>query len=91
VLPVGGAGMDTILGHVMQTGDLIDLRPALAATTWNGSTASLGSYLGTRLAGNDAIVSVKPGGAAGGASYDIARFGGSGAVSLAMLTQHAIL
>ncbi len=92
VLPAGGTGMDTILGPVLQAGDLVDLRTVLAHTTWNGSTASLGAYLSTRLAnGTDTIVSVKPGGASGGTWYDIARFSGAGSVSLATLTSHAIL
>ncbi len=91
VLPAAGTGMDTILGTVLQAGDLIDLRTVLAGTGWNGSTATLGTYMSTRLdSGVNTILSIRPGGASG-TSYDVARFSNAGLVSLSTLTQHAIL
>jgi hypothetical protein len=89
VLPPGGGGMDIINGSVLQANDLMDLRPVLAATKWDGSNSTLGTYLSTRVKGSDTILSVKA--ASGGASHNIARFTGAGAISLATLIQHAIL
>lgn len=89
VLPPGGGGMDIINGSVLQANDLMDLRPVLAATEWNGSNSTLGTYLSTRVRGSDTILSVKA--ASRGASHHIARFTGAGAVSLATVIQHAIL
>jgi hypothetical protein len=58
VLPSTGQGYDNILGWVMQNGDSFDLRPALAQTSWNGSTSTLGNYVQVSMSGDNAIVSI---------------------------------
>ena len=58
VLPGTGQGYDNILGWVTQNGDSFDLRPALAQTSWNGSTSTLGNYVQVSMSGDNAIVSI---------------------------------
>jgi len=90
VLPTTG-GTDNIFGYVLQGSDLFDLRPLLAATTWNGSQATLANYLKTTTSpdGANAMLVVTPGGGTTG-SYIAATFNGSGVVSLPTLLSHSL-
>ena len=45
VMPVAGHGYDDIYGSALTNGDVFDLRSLLAATSWNGTSASIGSFL----------------------------------------------
>jgi len=45
VMPVASQGFDTITGFLESNGDVLDLRAALAATSWNGSATKLANYL----------------------------------------------
>ena len=45
VIPAAGNGYDTFTSNALTAGDTLDLRTALAATTWNGSAATLPKYL----------------------------------------------
>ncbi|HET6306923.1 MAG TPA: hypothetical protein VFG12_07040 [Rhodopila sp.] len=44
-LPTAGHGLDTISGFTETNGDILDLRAALAATTWNGRSATPGATI----------------------------------------------
>ena len=46
VLPAAGSGVTTIGEDALTNGTMLDLRQALAGTDWNGSAATLSSYLG---------------------------------------------
>ena len=90
VLPASG-GTDDFFGYVLQAGDMFDLRPLLAATTWNGSQSTLGNYLGTTASpdGANTMLVVTPSGATTGTSYVAATFNDSGAVPLVDFLSHA--
>ncbi len=92
VLPAAG-GTDDFFGYVLQAGDLFDLRPLLAATTWNGSQSTLSNYLvvTTSSDGANAMLVVTPSGNATGANYTAATFNGSGAISMADFLSHALV
>ena len=82
VLPGTGQGYDNILGWVTQNGDSFDLRPALAQTSWNGSTSTLGNYVQVSMSGDNAIVSI------GGAA--VATLNDATNTSLSSFLAHAI-
>ena len=88
VLPGANDGTDDIFGYVLQNGDTLDLRGALAATTWNGSESTLGNYLSLTTSGDDTVIGLSPTGS--GAGSAIATLQGSGPVTLATLLQHAV-
>jgi hypothetical protein len=92
VLPAAG-GTDDFFGYVLQAGDLFDLRPLLAATTWNGGQSTLSNYLGVTASpdGGNTMLVVTPGGSAGGANYVAATFNDSGAVPMAGFLSHALV
>lgn len=88
IMPGAGQGMDDIFGYVLQNGDLLDFRTALAATTWNGASATLGNYLHVTAAGSDAIVSLSQ--TSGGAPTQIADLRDAGQIGLSGLLAHAL-
>jgi len=90
-LPKSG-GTYNFFGYVLQNSDLLDLRPLLAATSWNGAQATLANFLNTTASpdGANTMLVVTPTGAATGASYTAATFNGSGAVSLTTLLSHSL-
>ena len=90
VLGPGGTSNDTISGYVLQNGDTLDLRPALASTKWTGSSSTVGSFLQERTSGADTIISVTPSGVAGSTSYDVATLKGTGGVTMSTLLAHSI-
>jgi len=90
VLPAANQGFDDIFGFVMMNGDHFDLRPALAATNWNGNSDTLGNFVKVTSSGNSAVISIDATGVAGGATVAIAKLEGSGAQSLSTLLTHAI-
>ena len=91
VLPRGNQGTDNIYGYVMQNGDMLDLRNMLAGTQWDQSADTLGNYLQVGALDGNAVISVKPTGVAGSASYAVATLYGSGSVSLATLISHSVV
>jgi hypothetical protein len=91
VLPRGNQGTDNIYGHVMQSGDMLDLRNMLAGTQWNQSAATLGNYLQVGTLDGNAVISVKHTGIADSASYAVATLYGSGSVSLARVISHSVV
>jgi hypothetical protein len=52
VIPAAGVGRDNIYGTVLSNGDTLDLRAALAATSWDGKASDLGTYLTGVIGGN---------------------------------------
>ena len=90
VMPAAGQGYDDIHGSALTNGDVFDLRSLLAATSWNGASASLGDFLKVSMSNNSAVLSVDPSGTAGGASSIVATFEASGQVNLAAMSAHII-
>ena len=91
VLPKAGQGTDAIYGYVLQQNDTLDMRSLLAATRWNGSAATLTDFIHISAPdGVDAVISVIPSGATGGASYHVATVYGAGPVSLATVLAHSL-
>jgi hypothetical protein len=88
VMPGPGQGFDDIYGPILNNGDLLDLRTALDATAWDGSTSSLGSYLRVTTSGSDAIVSMTTN--PGGAYSQVADLHDVGSTTLSTLLAHSI-
>lgn len=88
VMPGAGQGFDNLFGYVLQNGDLLDFRAALAATSWNGSQATLGNFVHVTTSGADAFISL--GTTSGGAATQIADLEGAGPVTLSTLLAHSI-
>ena len=86
VLPKAGQGFDSITGFSTLNGDVLDLRTALAATKWNGGSATLGTYLKVTSGGGDTTLSVTSTGR--GVGTAIATLKGAGDLSLSELMSH---
>jgi hypothetical protein len=88
VMPGAGNGFDDIFGYVLQNGDMLDFRAALAQTAWNGTQATLGNFLHVTMSGASAMISLSD--TSGGAGTQIAELQGSGTVSLSTLLAHSL-
>ncbi|HET6609736.1 MAG TPA: hypothetical protein VFG62_23905, partial [Rhodopila sp.] len=88
VLPAAGKGSVAFTNNVLTINDTLDLKPALAATTWNGSSSTLGSYLTVSDSASGATLSIAN--AAGGTGTVIATIGGATNASLQTVLAHAI-
>ena len=88
IMPAIG-GFDDVFGYVLQNADTLDFRPALSKTTWDGSNATLGSFLKVTMAGADATIAMAP--TAGGAFTSVATLHASGDLDLAGLLTHSIV
>jgi hypothetical protein len=88
VLPPAGQGLDDISGDVFAKADTLDLRPALAATAWSGSSP-IEHYVQVIMSGNDAEVMVS--GKSNGSGTLIADLRGVGTTDLQRLLAHSIL
>ena len=90
VMPKAGQGFDGITGFTETNGDVLDLRAALAATSWNGKAATLSNYLKVTDGGGSATLLVAPSGSGGGTA--VATLNGSGNLGLAdLLSHHSLL
>ncbi len=90
VLSLPEQGHDTILSSLAGTADTLDLRPLLADTAWNGAGATLGNFLITRMVGSaQTILSVRPSGVSGSATYAVARL--SDAFTLSGMLAHSVI
>jgi hypothetical protein len=91
ILPTTG-GTDDFFGYVLQNSDLLDLRPLLAATTWNGSQSTLANYLEATASsdGANTMLVVTPVGSPTDGSYTAATFNDSGVISLQTLLSHSL-
>jgi beta-glucanase (GH16 family) len=100
VLPAAAKGYDAFTNNILTAGDTLDLRPALASTTWTGTTATLSQYLsvvdGSRGAqylsvvngSRGAVLLVSP--TSGGAGVAIASIAGATTSNLTALLAHSI-
>jgi hypothetical protein len=87
-VPVAGTGSLAFASNILATTDLLDLRPALSGTAWNGSAATIGSYLHVTDTAQGATLSVSA--AAGGAAVTVATFAGATTASLKTVLAHSI-
>ncbi len=88
---MAGQGYDDIYGKVIYNQDLLDFRPLLAATTWDGHT-DLGAWLHLHsLRGTGTVISVTPSGIAGSTTIDVATLHGTGMTQLSDLLQHGVV
>jgi hypothetical protein len=88
VLPAAGHGSDTFAGNILDLGDKVDLRTALAATDWSGDAAALPNYLTLTSSGQAAVLSIAP--TSGGTGAAIATIQGAGGTTLSGLLAHAL-
>jgi beta-glucanase (GH16 family) len=88
-LPAAGNGSAVFNAPVLTNGDVFDLKAALAATNWTGSSSSLGSYLHpvTSGANTELLVSTTAGGK--GAGTLLATFDNQ-TVKLSTILAHSI-
>jgi hypothetical protein len=88
ILPAAGNGTDTFSSDILTTADTLDLKTALAATDWNGSTSTLANYLTVADSATGAILSVAA--TSGGSGVMIATIDGANTASLTDLLAHSI-
>ena len=88
IVPTIG-GFDDVFGYVLLNADTLDFRPALSKTAWDGSDATLGSFLRVTMAGADATIGMAS--TAGGAFTSVATLHASGDLDLAGLLSHSIV
>nr|WP_294514059.1 hypothetical protein [uncultured Rhodopila sp.] len=92
VIPAAGQGYDTFTGtaaaNILTIGDTLDLRPALAATNWNGAASTLPGYLTVADTAAGAVLSVAP--TSGGVGVAVATIGGATNAAFSDLLAHAV-
>ncbi len=88
ILPAAGKGTDSFTGNILNLGDTVDLKTALAATNWNGAAATLSQYLTVADSTKGATVSIAA--TSGGAGAAIATINGATTLNLSGLLAHAI-
>ncbi|MEA2738424.1 MAG: hypothetical protein QOH05_1731, partial [Acetobacteraceae bacterium] len=88
VIPAAGKGYDTFTSNILTIGDTLDLRTALAATNWNGSTSTLAKYLSVADNAQGAVLSIAP--TSGGTGVAIATINGAATATLTSLLAHSI-
>ena len=86
ILPTAGHGFDTISGFSELNGDLLEVHAALAATNWNGASATLANYLKVTASGGNTTLSVASKGTGAGAA--ITKLQGAGNLGLSDLLSH---
>ncbi len=89
VMPGVGHGSDNVLGYVLQNGDKLNFRAALAETAWTGSRATVGNFLHVATSGANAIISLSN--SSGGGATQIADLFGAGQVTLSTLLVHSLI
>ncbi|MBN8875833.1 MAG: hypothetical protein J0H67_23600 [Rhodospirillales bacterium] len=88
VVPQGGQGWIGFDSNVLYSGDVLDLRSALAATDWNGAADMLPAYLGFWGNGSSATLTISA--TAWGNTSAIATIAGADGTDLSTLLSHAI-
>jgi len=88
-MPVAGAAAVALTPN-FAAGVVLDFRPTMAHTNWDGKLGDLARYV--QVGGNASGVTVRmdPTGVTGGASSLVATLHGQGDLTLASLTHHAI-
>jgi hypothetical protein len=88
ILPAAGKGTDSFSSNILNAGDTLDLKTALAATSWNGSASTLANYLTVADSASAATLSVSA--TSGGPGTVIATINGASTATLSSLLAHAI-
>jgi hypothetical protein len=88
VLPASGKGSDVFTSNILNTTDVLDLRSALAATSWTGTSSTLSNYLKVASTAQGTTLSIAPTGS--GASSVIATIQGATNTSLSTLLTHSL-
>jgi hypothetical protein len=88
VIPAAGKGYDNFASNILNIGDTLDLRTALAATNWTGTTTTLAKYLSVVDNSQGAVLSIAP--TSGGAGVAIATINGATTATLTTLLAHSI-
>jgi hypothetical protein len=87
VIPPAGLGTDSFTGNILAM-DTLDLKPALAATDWNGAAATLSKYLTVADSVRGATLSIAA--TSGGAGVVVASIDGATTATLSSLLAHSI-
>lgn len=88
IVAAASTGSATFRNDVLSLGDTIDLRTALAATNWGGSTSDLGNYLSVTDTSSGATISIAS--TSGGLFVPIATIADETSLNLNGLLSHAI-
>jgi lysophospholipase L1-like esterase len=88
LLPAAGKGTDIFTSNILIKADTLDLKPALAATDWNGAASTLAKYLTVTDSAQGATLSVAA--TSGGPGVAIASINGATTATLTSLLAHAI-
>nr|WP_294553582.1 cellulase family glycosylhydrolase [uncultured Rhodopila sp.] len=88
ILPASGKGSDAFTSNILTTGDTLDLKPALAATNWNGSASTLSNYLTVTDSAKGATLSIAA--TSGGTGVAIGSISGATTATLTSLLAHSI-
>jgi hypothetical protein len=88
ILPAAGRGTDTFTSNILATKDTLDLKTALAATNWTGSTSTLAKYLTVTDQAQGATLSIAT--TSGGTGVAIAMINGANTATLTSVLVHAI-
>lgn len=88
VIPAAGKGDDAFVSNVLTANDTLDLRTALAAPKWAGSTSTLSRFLSVKDTAQGAVLSVAA--QSGGACVGIASISGATTATLTSVLAHAI-
>jgi len=86
--PVAGTGSDMISNFSLTNGDVLNLKAALTATTWNQQSSTLGQYLTVTETGGNAFIGIVPTGS--GAATTIAELTGVSGLTLTKLLPHMV-
>ena len=88
ILPAAGKGTVTFTSDILNTGDVLDLKTALAATNWSDAAATLPKYLTVSASPRGAVVSIAA--TSGGAGAVIATITGATGLNFSTLLAHSI-
>jgi hypothetical protein len=88
ILPASGKGTDAFTSNILTIGDTLDLKPALAATNWNGSASTLSQYLTVADTTKGATLSIAA--TSGGKGVAIGSISGATTATLSSLLAHSI-
>ncbi len=88
-LPVAGQGFDDIPGFSETNGDILNLGPALLATSWDGSAGTLGNYLQVSNSNGATTLAIAADGT--GSGTQMTRLEGNDNLGLSDLLSHGSL
>ena len=88
ILPTAGHGTDHFTSNILNAGATLDLKAALAATTWNGTTSTLSSYLKMSNSTTSGTLSISS--SSNGTGVSIATIDGATNATLTSVLAHSI-